>query len=215
VETYGLYQNVSQVAVAVDPLFTAERARAVFPGGETFVEQGLLPIQVVIENRSPQTVRAAWSDFQIVRPGARPEGSMSAQDAFSMVKPPVGWWAALPVLGPSASAVRNSDWLKQFESRALKDIPVPPGGAANGFVYFYSPEGEKDLAGSRVAFVLRSDSGEDRRFEIPLQGRRDMLGPVPRQALPTAPGARPGTPSEIPTRVEGAGGGVIIRSPAQ
>jgi hypothetical protein len=121
------------------------------------------------------------------------------------------------VLGPSASAVRNSDWLKQFESRALKDLPIPPGGVANGFVYFYSPESEKDLAGSRVAFVLRSDSGAERRFEIPLQGRRDMLGPVPKQASPTAPGGRPGSSasSEVPTRVEGAGGAVIIRSPVK
>ena len=213
-EAYGFRQDVGEVRVALDPLFTAERARAVFPGGETFVEQGLLPIQVVIENRSSQAVRSDRGDFRLVRPGGQADVALSVQDAFSMVKPPVGWWAALPILGPSASAVRNSDWLKQFESRALKDIPIPAGGSAAGFIYFYSPESEKNLEGVRVTFALRSDSGAERRFEIPLQGRRDLLGPAARPGPSAAPGSRSQAPPQIPTRVEGVGGGVIIRSPA-
>jgi hypothetical protein len=213
IETSGFGQTVGGIQVVVDPLFGRERASAEFPGGETFEEQGLLPVQVLIENGSRQPVRADRADFRLVRPQNRADVALSPLDAFGMVKPPVGWWAALPILGPSASAYRNSDWLKQFEARALKDIPVAPGGSAVGLVYFYFPENEKSLAGTRIVLVVRGDTGEERTFDIPLQGRRGILD----APAPTAPAAAPGQrtqPSSTPTRVDGAGGGVIIRSPA-
>lgn len=214
VATYPFRQAQGEVKVAVDPLFTKERARAEFPGGEAFEEGGLLAIQVVIENGARQAIRANPADFRLVRADGRSEAALSPQDAFSAVKPPVGWWAALPILGASASAYRNADWLKQFESRALKDIPIRPDGSALGLVYFYFPESEKNLAGTRVVVVLRAESGEERSFDIPLQGRRDILGQGFR-ADPSAPASRPSQAQPGRTRTEGVGGGVIIRSPAQ
>lgn len=214
IDTYPSRQVLGQVTVAVDPLFSKERASADFPGGEAFEEQGLLPVQVMIENGSREAVRAERADFRLVRANGQTEVALSVHDAFAAVKPPVGWWAALPILGPSASAVRNTDWQKQFEARSLKDTPIRPTGSAAGLVYFYFPEADKNLAGSRMVFVLRSESGEERTFDIPLQGRRDIPGQGTRGE--SAPGmSRPSQPREIPTRVEGAGGGVIIRSPAQ
>ena len=214
VDAYPLRQALGGVKVALDPLFSKEKAGASFPGGEAFALQGLLPIQVLIENGSRQAIRADRADFRLIRPNGQTDIALSNQDAFSLVKPPVGWWAVMPILGPSASALRNADWYKQFESRALKDTPIAPEGSAIGLVYFPFPESDQDLAGTRVAFVLRADSGEERSFEIPLQGRRGMLGPGP-EADASRPVGRPTAAQPVPTRVEGIGGGVIIRSPAQ
>jgi len=214
VEASGFRQAVSGVQVVVDPLFGGERARTEFPGGEAFEEQGLLPVQVLIENGSRQLVRVDRADFRLVRPRGQSEIALSPQDAFATVKPPVGWWAALPILGPSASAYRNSDWLKQFEARALKDIPVAAGGSAVGLVYFYFPESEKNLAGTRLVVVVRGESGDERNFDIPLQGRRGILD-APAPTVSSAGPNQPAQPSQTPTRVDGAGGGVIIRSPVR
>jgi hypothetical protein len=215
IEAYPFRQTQGQVKVAMDPLFSKERAAAEFPGGEAFEEGGLLAVRVLIENGSRQAIRADRSDFRLVRANGTSEPALSAQDAFATVKPPVGWWAVLPILGPSASAYRNSDWLKQFEARALKDIPVRPEGSAAGLIYFYFPQSDKNLAGTRAVFVLRAESGEERGFDIALQGRRDMPGQG-FAADPSAAANRPArTQPQSPTRVEGAGGGVIIRSPAQ
>jgi hypothetical protein len=214
IENYPLRQALGGVKVALEPLFGKEQASAGFPGGEAFEEQGLLPVRVLIENGSQQAIHADLADFEMIRANGQREAALSPRDAFAMVKPPVGWWAVLPILGPSATAYQNSDWYKQFESRALKDIPIPPQGSAVGLVYFYFPGTDKNLAGTRVAFVLRADSGEERGFEIALQGRRD----IPGQGLQAEPsrqeGRSPQTP-QAPTRTEGSGGGVIIRSPAQ
>lgn len=214
IEAYPLRQALGGVKVALDPLFVKEQAGASFPGGEAFEEQGLLPIQVLIENGGRQAIRADRADFRMIRPNGQTDVALSIQDAFALVKPPVGWWAALPILGPSASALRNADWYKQFESRALKNTPIAPEGSAAGLVYFYFPEGDKNLAGTRVVFVLRTDSDEERSFDIPLQGRRDILGPGLRPGQPS-PANRPAQTPGVPTRTEGTGGGVIIRSPAQ
>jgi hypothetical protein len=214
IEAYPFRQAQGQVKVAVDPFFSRERARAEFPGGEAFEEGGLLAVQVLIENGSRQAIRADRTDFRLVHANGTSETALSAQDAFAAVKPPVGWWAALPILGPSASAYRNSDWLKQFEARALKDIPIRPEGSAAGLLYFYLPESDKNLAGSRVVFVLRAESGEERSFDIVLQGRRDIPGQG-FTADPSASTSRSSRTQHSPTRVDGAGGGVIIRSPAQ
>jgi len=212
-EAYPFHQATGGIKVAVDPLFTKERARTEFPGGDAFEEQGLLPIQVMIENGSRQPIRAEREGFRLIRATGQSEAALSVQDAFSLVKPPVGWWAALPILGPSASAVRNSDWYKQFESRALKDTAIPAEGSAAGLVYFFFPESDKDLAGARVVFVLRAESGEERSFDIALQGRRDIPGQGARP-VPSTPVNRPSKAPQVPTRVEGQGGAVIIRSPA-
>lgn len=214
VAAYPHRQTLGGVDVALEPFFTREQASAGFPGGEVFEEQELLLVRVLIENRSRQAVRAEHADFQLIRANGRRDVALSPHDAFAMVKPPVGWWAALPILGPSAAAYRNSDWLKQFESRALKATPVPPDGSADGLVYFYFPGTDKDLAGTRVAFVLKADSGEERGFEIALRGRRDIPGQG-LQAEPSRPATRTSQPQQVPTRVDGAGGGVIIRSPTQ
>jgi hypothetical protein len=215
IEAYPFRQTLGQIRVAADPLFTKERARAEFPGGEAFEEGGLLAIMVAVENGSRQPVRANPADFRLVRPDGRSEASLSPQDAFATVKPPVGWWALLPILGPSASAYRNADWLKQFEARAFKDIPIQPAGSALGLVFFYVPEGDKNLAGTRLVFPVRADTGEERGFDVALEGRRDLLGGGVR-AEPALAGDRSPKPQpqQGGTRIEGAGGGVIIRSPA-
>ena len=214
IEAYPLRQALGGVRVALEPLFSKEQAGASFPGGEAFEEQGLLPIQVRIENGSRQAIRADRADFRLIRPNGQTDVALSVQDAFALVKPPVGWWAVLPILGPSASALRNADWSKQFESRSLKNIPIAPEGSAVGLVYFPFPEGDKNLAGTRVVLVLRTESDEERSFDIPLQGRRDILGPGVRPAA-SSPANRPVQTPAVPTHIEGAGGGVIIRSPAQ
>jgi len=214
IEQYPLRQALGGVKVALEPFFAKEQASASFPGGETFEEQGLLPIQVLIENGSQQAIRADRADFQLIRANGQREVALSPRDAFSMVKPPVGWWAVLPILGPSATAYQNSDWYKQFESRALKDLPIPPEGSAAGLVYFYFPGTDKNLAGTRVVFVIRTNSGEERGFEIALQGRRDIPGQG-LQAEPSRPASRSPQTPQGPTRTEGSGGGVIIRSPTQ
>jgi hypothetical protein len=205
------------VGVGVDPYFRAERLQQTFRGGERFPDSGVLPVQLTIENGSGGEIKVDPRDFRLVRPNSREEGPLSAQDAFSLVRTQIRYWALIPIVGSSVTAVRNEPILKDLESRELRESAIPSGATTTGFVYFRIPENEKNLAGSRVMIVLKTASGQDLTYEIPIEGRRDIpapSGPARSAGSPAPSSAAPSTPSG-PTRIEGAGGGVIIRSPAR
>lgn len=217
IEAQQFHGRRGGVLVGVDPYFTAEQTRAVFRGGERFPESGVLPVQLTIENGSRGEIKVDPTDFRLVRPNSQGEGPVSAQDAFSLVRTQIRYWALLPIVGTPVTAARNEPILKDLESRELRESTIPSAGTTTGFVYFRISENEMNLAGSRVMIVLKTASGQDLTYEIPIEGRRDIPVPSssPRSVGSPAPSrAAPSTPSG-PTRIEGAGGGVIIRSPAQ
>jgi hypothetical protein len=202
-DAYPFQQLLHGLAVAVEPLLTGSQAQQAFPGGEDFPQQGLLPVRVMVENRGAQPVTVVREQFRLVRPDGGSEPAMSVQEAFALVKSRVGWWAALPVFGTSASAAQNVGRQRDFEARAWRDEAIQPAGSAEGFVFFYLQESDMNLAGSRVVLQVRAASGASWSHEIPIQGRRDLPPPPQRLQAPQAP-----------SRQEGTGGqGIIIRSP--
>ena len=96
----------------------------------------------------------------------------------------------------------------------LQEGPVPAGKPLSGFVFFYFPEGGQNLSGTRLTLAIKSPSGEERTFSIPLQGRRDIQSHTvaPPPVSKPAPSSQP---SGGPVQTPGAGGGVIIKSPGQ
>jgi len=217
-EAYEFRQTQGGVRVAVDPYLTVERTRLAFRGGESFPESGLLPVQVNIENGGREEIKFDPRDFKLARPKSGVELTLSASEAFSLTRLQVGWWAALPILGPSSVAVRNEPRQKDLESRELREGTVTPGGSTSGFLYFRIAPEDSDLAGSVVVAVLKTAGGREMTYEIPIAGRRDI--PIPTNPA-AASGPQAGTPpaatgqgTQRPTRIEGTGGGVIIRSPS-
>ncbi len=219
IEAYEFRQTQGGVRVALDPYFTVERTRLAFRGGEGFPESGLLPVQVNIENGGREEVKLSPRDFRLIRPKSRVEPPLSASEAFSLTRLQVGWWAAVPILGPSSVAVRNEPRQKDLEARELREGSVAPGASTSGFVYFRLDQEDSDLAGSVVVAVLRTAGDRELTYEIPIEGRRDIPVPAnPAAASASQPGRSPassGQGTQAPTRIEGTGGGVIIRSPSQ
>jgi hypothetical protein len=215
-EAYPFRQAQGEVRVALVPFFTAERTRGTFTGGEDFPERGLLPVQVIIENGSAGGIQVHPQDFLLIRPNGERRTALSADDAFSMVKLPVGWWAlGAGFVGGSVPGYRNEARLRDLESRGLRETAIAAGESGGGFVYFAIPEDESNLQGSRVVFPLKAAVGWDLLFEIPIAGRRDIPTPPSRAETPEPP-APAGPTMQGGTRTEGAGGqGVIIRSPAR
>ncbi len=208
------------VSVGVDPYFTADRVVQTFRGGDNFAGSGVLPIQVTIENGSGGEISVNPRDFRLARPNAQPEAPISGQDAFSLVKIRIQYWALIPIVGSSVTAARNEPILKDLESRELREATVPPGGLTTGFVYFQIPEEQRNLAGGLMVVVVKGPSGQDLIYEIPIEGRRDVSPRISPSGSAGSPAPSKPTPLDPqkpqgPTRIEGAGGGVIIRSPAQ
>lgn len=213
INTYGLRQVQGGVEVALDPYIQEDRAREVFSTADQFAAAGLLPVQVLIQNGSVREVKVDPLNFLLVRSNGQQGISLSAEDAFSLVRKAIGMWALFPILGQSAVGIQNDQRLREFEARALREATVQPEQSASGFVYFQLPAAESNLAGSRVEFMLRDGGGVDLNYDILLAGRRD----APPQTTPAPkPADNKGTPISPggPIKIEGTGGkGVIIRSP--
>lgn len=219
IEAYPFRQTQAGVRVALDPYFTRDRLQVAFSGGEEFADKGLLPVRVIIEDASPGGVQVDPRNFRLLRPDGKTEIALSPQDAAAQVRRSMGWWAlGTGLVGGAASAYENEGRLKSLEARALKEVAIPEGGSATGFVYFPISDTERTLAGNRVLFPLLGPGGRGLTFEIAIDGRRDI--PVPAARRDVAEPAKPPAPTPLnpqnpqsPTRIEGTGGGVIIRSP--
>jgi len=217
IESYQFQHAQDGVRVAVDPFFTLARTQATFRGGEDFAGSGLLPVHVVIENRSSGDIRVDPRDFRLVRRNGETEIALSAYEAFSKVRVGVGWWWLAGHVGASAPAAKNDARQKDIETHALQAKTIPPNGSASGFVYFALHEGENDLAGNRIVFLIQGPASEEMIHEIPIGGHRDRptSAKQPEAVLTPAPSIPKDPQTRTPTRIEGAGGGVIIRSPSQ
>jgi hypothetical protein len=223
IDAYSFRQAQAGVRVALDPYITLDRLQVAFSGGEDFSPNGLLPIQVIIENDSPGAIQVDPRAFRLLRPNGRVELALSPQDALAMIKKSMGWWAALGgglIAGP-ASAYQNEGRQKSLDARALKEETLSQGMSANGFVYFPITENEKSLAGNRVVFAVTGPEGRALTFELLIDGQRDLPLAVNKPEtgeqtkLPAQTPLDPRNP-QSPTRIEGTGGqGVIIRSPVQ
>jgi len=220
VEAHQFQAKSGGVSVGVDPYISTDRVTQTFRGGDNFAGSGVLPVQVAIENGSGGEVSVDSRDFRLARPNSLPGAPISANDAFSLVKVRMQYWALLPVIGGAVTAGRNEPILKDLESRELREATIAPGGTATGFVYFQIPEEQKSLAGSLMVVVARRSTGQELMFEIPIEGRRDIPGSS--ASVETVGSTPPPKPVPLdpknpkgPTRIDGTGGGVIIRSPAQ
>src|SRR5574337_349216 len=212
VETNQFQEMRGGVRVSVDPYFAKDRIVQTFSAGERFAESGVLPIQLTIENGSGGEVKVSPRDFRLIGPNSGGDAPLTAQDAFSLVKIRIQYWALIPIIGTSVTAARNSPVFKDLESRELREATIPPGGQTTGFLYFRIAEEQKNLAGFLVAAFVGRPSGQNMTYVVPIEGRRDIpVPPKPSEKPGTA--APPAPTPQNPARVEGADGGIIIRSP--
>jgi hypothetical protein len=216
-ESSQFRQTEDGVRAALVPVLTAASAQAFFRGGEELLANGIVPVQVVIDNGSRDAVRVAPGTFRLV--GQRSDGQgISAAEAYGMVRRRVGLWGVLGPIGGIVPGLQDKGLQDDLEARALKESSIPADESRTGFIYFVLRLGETDLAGSHVLFTLRDSGGRDLEFDIPIAGRMDVAAPSVTSTQPFAPKApAPPAPTQSrePTVIHGTGGGVIIRSPSQ
>lgn len=217
IESYQFRQTVGGVRAALVPVLTAAGAQAVFRGGGELPANGIVPVQVVIENGSRDAVQVAPESFRLLGPTIDGQ-AISAADTYGMIRRSIGLWGVLGPIGGVVPGLQDKGLQDDLEGRALKGSSVPADESRTGFVYFVLRLGEKDLAGYRVLFTLQKSGGRDLAFDIPIGGRIDIVPPSAvstQPSGPTAPAPPAPAQSREPTVIHGAGGGVIIRSPSQ
>jgi len=158
-------QTVNQVTIGAESYVAGDKVRAAF-GKLTPYDYGVLPVLVVIQNDSRETIRLDQMNAEYVGPhGSRVTATPSGDVRFSRAP-------HRPSMGPSPLPVpikkKNplGEW--EIEGRALAAQMVAPGQTASGFLYFQTQI--QNGATIYLSGLTEARSGKELfYFEIPVE----------------------------------------------
>jgi hypothetical protein len=168
VAEYGHRVATDGIALAADPYDDPARAKSTFD--EDLRDDGYLPIQLILENRTAGRILLLRERVELIDlAGAtyRPvEPAVTAQDFEddAMAYALLGFGIFSYASAAEANEERERDWASKAIAESLI---VETGRAGGGFVYFRLPE-EQPLAGSSLRVVVESlDTGETTELQVP------------------------------------------------
>jgi hypothetical protein len=158
------HQTNGQVTIAVDPYTSGEKLKAAF-GKLNPYQYGILPVLIVIQNGSGQSIRLDGMKAEYVDPHGDRVEATPAKD----VKYTQGGGRPSPPIGPIPPRVKKSPlnvW--EIEGRAFAAEMMPPGNSGYGFLYFQA--GLRKGATIYLSGLTEAASGRELMFfEIPVE----------------------------------------------
>ena len=159
------HQTVGQVTIGVETYVAGDKVRAAF-GRLVPYDYGVLPVLVVIQNDSHETIRLDQMKAEYV--GARSRVTATPADEVQYAHP-----GRRPDLGagpksPIPIKKRNPLGAPEIQGRALNAQMVAPGLSAGGFLYFQTPIAND--ASIYISGLSEARSGKELfYFEIPVE----------------------------------------------
>jgi hypothetical protein len=164
--SYKEKQTISGVTVAAEAYDSHAQAGAAFGKLDPY-EYGVLPVLLVIQNDSKQTIKIDRMLAQYITPSREKIEATPASDVPYLKAPknPAVLKSPIPGLGkPKKSPLLNP----VIGERAFAAKMIPPGDSASGFVYFQT--GHRN--GSKLYLTGLLDAATNAElfyFEIPLE----------------------------------------------
>lgn len=166
------------VTVGADPYVALERQEAVFGGN--LAKEGVLPIQLLVENASGRRFVLRKSDVLLELDGGRqiaPTGASSVAATKEDSAGVIGWTIAFGIIGAlaasSAEESARAARLEDYRQKELRDATLDPGSSVYSFVYFRPPRGTPPFDRATLTVRLFEPASlETAVFRLPL----DRLG---------------------------------------
>jgi hypothetical protein len=152
VSRYKTYQDQNGILTAIDPFIEEERLLQYF--GKDLLFYGLLPINILLENKSDRSFIILRENIILFTDNNKPVGSESlagtkqpiqnARNEGRMALTTTGFLTTMlfPAIGILMFAINNQkqadaeNVLRNITSKALNDKSIFKGDQYNGFVYF-------------------------------------------------------------------------------
>jgi hypothetical protein len=167
--SYISHQASEKVTIGASVYDTPEKAREAF-GKLNPYQYGVVPLLVVIQNDSGQTIRVDRIRVDYVAPDGSHVAATPAQDIryLNGTNQPKVVTVPIPTAGPRLSRHKNPLDAWEIEGRAFSAKMIPAGQSAGGFFYFQTGH----RPGARV-YVTGLEEASSRRellyFEFPLK----------------------------------------------
>ena len=164
--SYPHRQTNEKVTVAADPYLSGEKLKAAFGKLDPYT-YGVLPVLLVIQNDSGQTLRLKEMKVEYVGPGGTRIPATPAADVKYAKPPSRPATVPTPVGTIPLKGKKNPLTAWEIEGRAFTAEMLPAGNSANGFVYFQS--GLERGATLYVSGIAEAATGKELLyFEIPI-----------------------------------------------
>lgn len=160
------HQTADKVTIGADPYMEGEKVKTAF-GKLVPYNYGVLPVLVVIQNDSGQSIRLDGMKAEYVSPSGDRVPATPAKDVryLNGTKRPV--YIPGPV-GKIPHGGKNPLNAWEIEGRALAAQMLPPGNTASGFLYFQT--GLQHGATIYLSGLAEAKTGRELLyFEIPLE----------------------------------------------
>ncbi len=165
---YPSKQTVSNVTIAAVPYQTDEQARAAF-GKKNPYHYGILPVLIIIENDTNQTINLENMKVEYVGPDrSHLEATPAAEVRYSKGAPKPSVMTGPIPTGPKIKRNKNPLDTWEIEGRAFAARMLPAGQRASGFYYFQT--GMRRNSQIYLTGIREASTGKDLfYFEIPLE----------------------------------------------
>ncbi len=165
--SYPHHQSNASVTIGVDPYVSGDKIKAAFGKLDPY-QYGVLPVLVVIQNDSKESIRLDRMKVEYVAPGShrvvatppREVRYTRGPDRPGVVPGPMGKIAVKSKKNPLDA------W--EIEGRGFAAQMLPAGQSASGFFYFQA--GLETGSTLYISGITEANSGKELfYFEIPLQ----------------------------------------------
>jgi hypothetical protein len=167
--SYASHQTSEKVTIGASVYDTEEKAHAAF-GKLNPYQYGIVPVLVVIQNDSGQTIRVDHIRVDYVDPDGSHADATPAQDVryLNPARQPKVVTGPVPTQAPHISRKKNPLDAWEIEGRAFAAKMIPAGQSAGGFFYFQTGH----RPGDRLYVTGLSDASTGREllyFEFPFK----------------------------------------------
>lgn len=165
--SYPHHQVNGAVTIGVDPYASGEKVKTAFGKLDPY-EYGVLPVLVVIQNDSKETIRLDRLKVEYVGPTNRRVLATPARDVRYTRGPERPGVVRGPMGNVKVKSKKNPLDAWEIDGRAFAAQMLPPGQNAYGFFYFQT--GIETGSTIYISGLSEAQTGKDLfYFEIPLQ----------------------------------------------
>ncbi len=175
VEALPAYQTQAELAVGADPYYS-KRQKSFF--GQDMSQTGILPILLFLQNKGAQPLTVLPNNISLEFPDGReinPTAPLIAAEKWDLK---AGRYVATGavygvtgILATKAAHEKAKDKLREeYQKKGLREVTLAKGESAQGFIYFYLPQGVQHATGANLIVPYLPAKGRGGEVRVPLGG---------------------------------------------
>ena len=166
VEALPAHKTQAELTVGADPYYS-RRQKSTF--GQDMSQAGILPILVYLQNNSAQPVTVQPNNI------SKPIAPLTASEKWGLkagryVAAGAFYGVTGVIATKAAHEKAKANIREEYQKKGLREVTLSKGESAQGFVYFYVPQGIQQATGANLIVPYLPAKGRGGEVRVPLGG---------------------------------------------